>query len=471
MLKKTKVANLLLLDYSFLFILLTLIIVGVSMLVVVLSGTMAKSEPETMYTASQVIKNDLATIDTTDIVNHGGGIQVIDSQYEIVVSKGLDTFHKERLSKEEFTEFLINSGKIDGQYHYSIAHNSEQDFWLVVVFPVDLKIQLITTFGSNMQPQHAKTIQYFIIVLALGYLLILLIGLLIYSRLTSKSFVRPLKKLLTGVKSMIQGDYTARVALDSINEFGELKDAFNQMAEKIESETTLREAAEANRKRLILDISHDLKNPLSSIMGYAELAIKNPNLSEADRNTYSSIIFNNSVRANNLIEDLFGLSMMESPEFQLQKVKVDICEYLREQLASMIPQLEQAGFIYKVEIPEERIPMAIDTKQMDRVFSNILTNAVHYNTVGTLISVSLRNERSKVVIVLEDDGIGLPKGMADEIFEPFTRVAGVGNSSMGGTGLGLAITKMIILKHGGDIRLETDDHQGCRFIIEFNGLG
>lgn len=72
MLKKTKVANLLLLDYSFLFILLTLIIVGVSMLVVVLSGTMAKSEPETMYTASQVMRNDLATIDTTDIVNHGG---------------------------------------------------------------------------------------------------------------------------------------------------------------------------------------------------------------------------------------------------------------------------------------------------------------------------------------------------------------------------------------------------------------
>jgi len=100
------------------------------------------------------------------------------------------------------------------------------------------------------------------------------------------------------------------------------------MAEKIEHEISLRKQSEENRKRLMLDISHDLKNPLASILGYAELCRSKPEMAKEDRDACLNIICTNSVRANDLITDLFELSKMESSEFILNKTKVDVCEYV-----------------------------------------------------------------------------------------------------------------------------------------------
>jgi len=464
--RKKKVANMLLLNYFLLFILSTIIFIVVCLLISVsLRRSMTYDEVKEL-SATQIMRDDYKDIDFSEILKYGGGAQVIDKNYKVVFSKGINPQDIKQYTKGQFTEFLFNSGKNEDFYYNSVRYNEKGDFWLRIVIPH--KTQFLNGIFFNKEGIPI-VINNFIFIVILGVFINItsfIAGIIIYSRVTSNNFVKPLKKLLSGVTRIADGDYSARVELRSKNEFGELKDAFNIMAEKIEIEKNLKEKSQDNRRKLILDISHDLKNPLSSIMGYSDLLMNNKNISEDERDKFLKIIINNSSRANNLIGDLFELSKMESSDFKLKLKSKDICEYLRELIASFIPQIEEAGFKYCFEIPEEKRITLIDEKQMDRALINILNNALKYNKPGTEIKVVLKKFFNKVVIEIQDDGIGIPKELSEEIFEPFKRVDSARNSQTGGTGLGLAITRTIIEKHSGQICLETDQNKGCKFIIE-----
>ncbi|MBC8061965.1 MAG: HAMP domain-containing histidine kinase, partial [Clostridiaceae bacterium] len=425
-----------------------------------------KYEQVKELSATEIMRDDYKDIDASKILKYEGGVQVIDKNYKMVFSRGINPVNVMQFSKSQFTEFLTSSGRNQEDYYYSVKYNDKSDFWLIIVIPH--KSQFLNGIFFN-RAGIPIAIDNFIFIMFIGVLInitSLILGLIIYSRVTSNNFVKPLKKLLSGVTRIAGGDYSARVELKSKNEFGDLKDAFNIMAEKIEIEKNLKERSQDNRRKLILDISHDLKNPLSSIMGYSDLLMNNKDISEEERDKFLKIIINNSSRANSLIGDLFELSKMESSDFKLKLKSVDICEYLRELIASLIPQIEESGFKYCFEIPEEKRFVLIDEKQMDRALLNILNNALKYNKPGTEIKIVLKKLFNKVVIEIQDNGIGLPKVLSEEIFEPFKRVDSARNSQTGGTGLGLAITKTIIEKHYGHISLKTDIGEGCKFIIE-----
>jgi signal transduction histidine kinase len=274
-----------------------------------------------------------------------------------------------------------------------------------------------------------------------------------------------LRKLINGTQRLRDGDYSARIALDLTNEFTQLQDTFNSMAEQIEKEIALRRQSEETRKKLILDISHDLKNPLASILGYAELCRTSKELTSQEQDAYLKIIYENSLRTNSLITGLFDLAKIESPEFILHKTRVDVCEYLREEMGKFIAAFDVAGFGYGFDIPEEEIFALLDTEQMDRVFQNLAENAVRYNPKGTKISVGLKKQDKDIVIFFQDNGAGIPEEAAKDVFKPFVRADKARNSQTGGTGLGLAIVSIIVLAHGGTIDLKTDSGLGCAFSI------
>ncbi|MFT5874336.1 MAG: signal transduction histidine kinase [Clostridium sp.] len=464
--KKKKVANMLLLNYLLLFIFSTIIFIVMSLIISVSLKGLIKYDEITELSAAQIMRDDYKNIDFSQVLKYNGGVQVIDKNYKVVLSKGVNPQNVKQYTKSEFSEFLVNSGNNQKEYYYSVRYNSKGDFWLKIVIPHKAQFVNGIFFDKNGIP---VAIDNFILIMILGALINItsfIFGLIIYSRVTSNNFVKPLKKLLSGVTTIASGDYSARVELRSTNEFGELKDAFNIMAEKIEIEKNLKEKSQDNRRKLILDISHDLKTPLSNIMGYSDLLMNNKDILASDREKFLGIIISNSSRANSLIGDLFELSKMGSSDFKLKLKSVDICEYLRELIASLIPQIEEAGFSYSFEIPKDKKIILIDAKQMDRALINILNNALKYNKPGTEIKISLKNLLSKVVIEIQDNGIGIPLEMSEEIFEPFKRVDSARNSQTGGTGLGLAITKTIIEKHNGHINLKTSIGKGCKFIIE-----
>lgn len=425
----------------------------------------SKNLKKNHYTAESLMKPDYHLIDAAPVIQNGGGMQVVNSQYEVVRSEGLDTIDKKQLTIEEFTEFLIQSKSKGIPYNYSIKYNAEQQFWLIVTFPTSIRIDFAIAHNTQYPSSDMQDVRGVLVAIVLFYVLLLLLSTFIYSRITSWSIVNPLKKLIHSLKRIKEGDYAARVNLNLTNEFGELEEIFNGMAEQIEHEISLRKQSEESRKQLVLDISHDLKTPLASIIGYAELCRSQKNLALDELNQYTGIILENGTRANRMITELFELSKLDSPEFILNKKPVDVCEWMRELAAKAIPVLDRAAFSYDFDIPDKEIEVLMDTNQMDRVFQNLLDNAVRYNAAGTHLTLSLSEQGKDLMIILSDNGSGMPSEMAEDIFKPFVRADHARNSERGGTGLGLAIAQKIMAAHGGSINLKTEVNLGCEFTL------
>ena len=458
-----KLSNQFLTNYLIVF-LLTIIATALAFVLLsfasgLIDGTLAKNR----YPASAIIKEDYTQINSSEVVQNGGGVQIVDKDYRVVYSSGLDTIGKRQLNAEEFTTFLIDSNR--KPYHYDIIYQPKGEFWLIVTFPTSIRLDFSVVHNPNAASGDFTQVSMVFAAVALIYLLILALITFVYSRITAAGITVPLRKLSDGTRLLREGDYSARVDLRLNNEFAELQNTFNDMAARIEYEMTLRKKSENDRRQLILDISHDLKNPLSSIQGYAELYMKKPELPEREREEYLQVIHQNSQRANLLLSELFELSQMDSPEFSIKPVKTDLCEFLRQMCGELVPQLDRADFQYEFDIPEKNIHAMLDTNRFSRIIQNLTDNAVRYNPKGTTLSISLVEENTQAVICFADDGCGIPPHLAEDIFKPFVRADDSRNSKTGGSGLGLSIAKKIAQAHGGDLTLRTDQNKGSTFII------
>lgn len=460
---KSKLSNQFLRNFLVIFLLAILDTLLAFVLLSFASGMISGSLAKNRYPASAIIKEDYRQIDATAVVQNGGGVQVVDTDYRVVYSAGLDTIGKDKLTVEEFTNFLTESKS--KPYHYDILYQPEGEFWLIVTFPTSLRIDFSLVHNKEAASEDFVRVVWVITVVAVAYLLILALSAFIYSRITAAGITVPLKKLCDGTRLLREGDYSARVDLHLKNEFAELQNTFNDMAARIEHEISMRKRSEEDRRRLILDISHDLKNPLSSIQGYAELLVKKEGLSWQECKEHLEVIFNNSKRANKLLTELFELSQLDSPEFSLKTTKTDICEFIRQICGELVSQLEREGFRYEFDILEESIYVMLDSDRFSRLIQNLANNALRYNPQGTQVSVSLTAEDNQVLIDFCDDGVGIPAHLAEKIFKPFVRVDDSRNSKTGGSGLGLSIAKKIAQAHGGDLTLLANGNKGSLFRI------
>lgn len=460
---RRKLSSQFLINYLMIFLLTILATVLAFVLLSSASGLISDSLAKNRYPASAVIKEDYTEIDASDVVKNGGGVQVIDKDYRIVYSQGLDTIGKEKLSAEEFTNFLTESKS--KPYHYDILYQPQGEFWLIVTFPTSVRLDFSLVYNKDAVTGDFLRAGSVIVGVVLFYILILALLAYIYSKITAASIIVPLQKLRDGTMLLREGDYSARVDLRLKNEFAELQDTFNDMAARIEHEIKLRKKSEEDRRRLILDISHDLKNPLSSIQGYGELLLQKSGMTEQERQEYLEIIHNNSKRANRLLSELFELSQMDSPVFLLKTAKTDICEYVRQICAELVPLLEHEGFQYEFDICEKEAFVLLDPDRFGRIIQNLAANALQYNSPGTLVAVKVAEENGQAVIDFSDNGIGISGHVADNIFKPFVRADDSRNSKTGGSGLGLSIAKKIAEAHGGDLVLLPGRQKGAAFRI------
>lgn len=311
-----------------------------------------------------------------------------------------------------------------------------------------------------------KIIPHNMLVKIISFINVVLILSIVYvlAMATSRAFIKPIKTLLNGVIEISNGNYDIRLDVDKKNEFLELANGFNMMAETIQNERGEKEKLEKSKDSLILDISHDLKNPLASILGYSETLINDNNLSEEEKLEYLNIINKNSHRANKLINDLFEFSLYNNTEYKLTTVKTDISEFVRQTIAGYIPEFEHKKFEYDFDITEEPYYVMIDNEKLSRAINNVLDNKVKYNPIGGKIGIKTEVRDTNYYIILCDDGESIPKSYSEKIFNPFVRVDKSRNSKTGGTGLGLSITKKILNKHNGDIRI-IDSEAGTSFEI------
>ncbi len=159
------------------------------------SDLLENSLVKNKHTAYSIMKDDISDIEYYEILNNNGGIQVINSEYKIILSKGIDNFPKNELTASEFTEFISQSQAVNRKYSYSIAYNENKKFWLIVTFPTSIRIDFNITHNSLYRSADTGAVIWFILIIIIVYILLLTVSTIIYSRLTAVSFTRPLSIL------------------------------------------------------------------------------------------------------------------------------------------------------------------------------------------------------------------------------------------------------------------------------------
>lgn len=373
---------------------------------------------------------------------------------------GQDTVY----GKSEFVMFDENFQILDcsegWQYHittekeYRYLTQSEENSFVVLKYGfTNNKNEKNLLIIHTEQPDDAAyeklaEVTAFIIPIFLIFYCILIAVFILW---LNRKVKKPLVLLSDAMLDFADGYKDVPVEYHGPGEFVRICDSFNKMSFRLKESEAARQKLDEGRQKMLADISHDLKTPITVIQGYSK-ALAEGMIAEEKRDKYLNVIYHKANGLTDLINTFYDYSRLEHPDFRLDKKETDICEYCREYIAEKYEEIEMSGFALKLSIPEHKIICLIDRIQFRRVIENILANALKHNPSGTTLFFSIEKKTSQAVLILGDDGRGIPKELTDTIFEPFT-VGDESRNNRQGSGLGLAIAKKIVEAHNGAIVL------------------
>lgn len=241
--------------------------------------------------------------------------------------------------------------------------------------------------------------------------------------------------------------------------YKELSEDLKRTADELQQKNKEMMLLEDSKKRMLSDLSHDLKTPMTTIQGYSKVLYEDLIDNEEQKRKYLKYIHDKSVRVTSLIDELFMFSKLDNPDFNLYKEKRDICEFFREIIVEYYEVFAEKEMELDITIPSVKILYHFDKKLMYRAISNILENTIKYNPEQTKVYLTLEKSLHSIILDIGDNGIGIPEDIASSLFDPFTR----GDKSRmddGGSGLGLTISRKIVEKHHGKLILETKPLRG-----------
>jgi signal transduction histidine kinase len=297
------------------------------------------------------------------------------------------------------------------------------------------------------------------IVFIIDIFIALLIGYFFSKRLTY-----PLQTLINGIKRLANKDYTV-----NYEPKGVYKDVFNNvnfLSSQLTANEKERKKLEMMREEWIGNISHDIKTPLASIQGYAEL-IKDQDyhFSLEEIREYAEIIEQKSLYIKEVMEDLNLTTRLKNKALSLNKKTVNIVALLRNIVIDILndPKYSSRNIVFHVN--QEKIPVAIDEILFRRAINNLVYNAVVHNDENVQIDVIIE-KKERIHITIKDNGKGIEKKELDKIFDRYYRGTNTGDAHKG-SGLGMAIAKDIIQEHNGEITINSEIGQGTTIDIKF----
>ena len=236
------------------------------------------------------------------------------------------------------------------------------------------------------------------------------------------------------------------------------------LLERIEQSNKEKEAVAAMRREFSANVSHELKTPLTSISGYAEI-MKDGLVRPEDMQHFAEKIYQEASRLITLVEDIIKLSRLDEGRVELEKEEVDLYELSREIISRLAPQAAKNQV--RLELTGESVKYTGIRQILDEMIYNITENAIKYNNPGGKVSVWAGNTLQGKKVVVTDNGIGIPEDQIDRIFERFYRVDKSHSKERGGTGLGLSIVKHGVMLHHGEVHVESKLGEGTRIELVF----
>lgn len=270
-------------------------------------------------------------------------------------------------------------------------------------------------------------------------------------RLSFSWFAKYFDQIVTGVDELAE-ETNEMIVMSPELKFMETK--LNEAKDKLKKRTEQAQAEEQRKNDLVVYLAHDIKTPLTSVIGYLSLLNEAPDMPPEQKAKYVGIALDKAYRLENLISEFFEITRYNLEHVPLKMENINLC-YMMVQIADeMYPQLAASGKQIETDIKEETIVYG-DSEKLARVFNNILKNAIAYSRDDSAIFITAEAKPDKVVIRFVNQGT-IPQNQLSSIFEKFYRLDAARSSTTGGAGLGLAIAKDIISLHGGTVSAESD---------------
>ncbi|AFH61726.1 HAMP domain-containing sensor histidine kinase [Paenibacillus caseinilyticus] len=378
---------------------------------------------------------------------YGGWIELVNPSGEIVLTQGVKGDNIDSYSREELYAKLDVLRNEESVYYHAYPVKGPQGEPYVLLWKI---------------PEPWWDISLALGIFGVLFVAFLFVALYYYTRFSVRQVKKPIQQIVEGIREMERLNYNKRLEFSAEQEFAEIREAFNAMAQRLQRTSAERDTAETNKRNMLLHLSHDLKTPVTSVFGYSKLLMDNRELEQGQQEKYIRYIHDKSSYMAKLIQDLFELAKLDDPRLKLKKEKVNLPVWFQALVAEFYPDMEARGFVLEAQIEETPLFVLLDQVHMNRVVTNLIGNAMKYNPPGTVLYVSCRRKGDRAEVCIGDSGAGLQEDVRDRLFDEFIRPAGPGKD---GTGLGLAICQKIIALHEGTIELEAHADYATLFRI------
>ena len=297
-----------------------------------------------------------------------------------------------------------------------------------------------------------QRMQINLIIIGLSAILLSLILGFVFSRVIS----RPIRELTAAAIEVSKGNLNQNVRIHSRDEIGELARVFNEMTEKLDSLLK-------SRKQMTADIAHELRTPISVILGHAEGI--HDGVIPASTETLE-IIREESIRLEHLVNDLRMLALSDAGELELKPNSHAPAELIDRTFEHFTYQAQARGITLNRDVAADLPEILVDVDRMSQVLCNLMENAIRNTPAGGEITLGASIlGKNEVELTLSDTGYGIAKDDLEKVFDRLYRTDQSRERDKGGTGLGLALAKMIVEQHGGKIRAESEPGHGTRMLI------
>jgi signal transduction histidine kinase len=264
-----------------------------------------------------------------------------------------------------------------------------------------------------------------------------------------------LKSMNIDLQRIIDGNVNTRLLVNHEKTLNEFVFSVNELIEQLDKVQAMSIKSQAARKRILSSISHDIRTPLTSIIGYVDALKDNIAASEDEKRYYLEIIARKSYSLKQLLDKLFELAKIDANEITLQVELLDFAEIVRESLIEFLPLLKNEGMELKASIPEEKCFLMADRISLMRIIGNLIMNAVRYGKEGRVLGIELTETVSDYHLQIWDHGPGISNADIENVFERMYRGDQSRKNLYESSGLGLPIAKALVEKNHGRIWIES----------------
>ena len=346
------------------------------------------------------------------------------------------------------------------RYHTRVIANIIYSTLVACLIDVFLVTNLTMLAEYAQRSEHSSALLNMVgqsdVVVVLVYVLIGILAFAVTFLLLQEKSAAYIGRISDAVERISEGDLNTQVEVVGDDEFSSMASNLNKMVEDIRRLMDKERESERTKNELITNVAHDLRTPLTSIIGYLELLSGPVVLPPEMQKKYIDIAYSKAKRLEKLIEDLFGFTKMNCGKIAMHVGQLDIVKLLGQLLEEAYPNFVEKGLSYDLQSNVPAKTINADGNLLARLFDNLIGNAIKYGADGKRVLVQIHAESETVTVSVTNYGYVIPADELPLIFNKFYRVEQSRSSSTGGTGLGLAIAKEIVDMHGGTISVASD---------------